>query len=466
MVTITRSLQVERSVEDTYNYLADFSSTEQWDINVITAAKLTAGLPSVGTRFSLVAKSGGSKVPVDYEIAELEPNRFIRLKGEAKNFSLVDSINLSAIDDSSTKIDYHIEVDFHAGIGRVAELFPSTLDPMTDSAFDGLIRALNDHQEPISHSSQLSDKLVLPSMLNFTKRGYLKAQKRWKGLAVNLTGKNAVITGATSGLGKETAFALGKMGANILVVARNPEKAQKLAEEVTLETGRTTHTVIANLESIAETHRAAEQIKAIFPKIDILVNNAGALFNERQVTEERLERSLALLLVSPFTLTQDLLPELKAAEQARIINVSSGGMYTQPVFLNDLNYEQGKYDGPQAYARAKRGLVDMTELWSRVYKDTNMTFNAMHPGWADTPAVAESLPSFYRITKPFLRTPKEGADTIIWLAAAKEAQDQNGLFWLDRQPHTTAIFPKTQSSQEKQQKLYARLCELEQSLRG
>ena len=254
------------------------------------------------------------------------------------------------------------------------------------------------------------------------------------------------------------------MGASVLVVARSAAKIEALAAEIFQETGQTIIGVIADLSSLQETARAAEEITAHFDRIDILVNNAGALFNERIVTPELLEKSFALLLLSPFVLTEGLLPNLLRAEQGRVINVSSGGMYTQPVFLDDLQYEQGRYDGPKAYARAKRGLVDMTEIWTRQHADKPVTFNSMHPGWADTPAVASSLPGFYKVTKPLLRTPREGADTIIWLAAAKEAARESGKFWLDRQPHTTAIFPGTQSSPETQEKLYGLLKELAQEI--
>lgn len=463
MTTLARTITVERSVEHTYNYLADFSTTEQWDVNVLKAEKLTRGAPTTGTEFYVLAKSGPGKIPMSYQITELEPNKRIRLRGKAKNFSLTDTITFEPVTESTTRIHYTIDVDFAGIIGKLAERFPQTLDPMADRALAGLTRALNDQKEPISQPSALADKLVIPGMLHFTKLGYRNAKKHWKGIAADLSGKSAVITGATSGLGKETAVALAKMGADVLVVARNSSKAEDLAAEILEETGQQIKTVIADLSLIADTLAAAKQIRSEYPVIDILVNNAGALFNDRQLTEEQLEQSFALLLLSPFVLTESLLPCLKAAPQARVINVSSGGMYTQPIYLDDLHYEQGTYDGAKAYARAKRGLVDMTEVWAQQHATSNICFNAMHPGWADTPAVASSLPGFYKFTKPLLRTPKEGADTIIWLAAAKEAAEQTGKFWLDRQPHTTSIFPGTRSGEQKQQQLYKKLCELQQA---
>lgn len=464
MTTLSRTLTVERPLTDTFQYLADFSTTEQWDVNVLRADKLTPGTPAPGTEFSIIAKSATGKMPMKYQIMDITPNQRIRLRGKTKGLTLTDTITFEALSPAKTRIDYSVDVDLEGFTGKITEAFPGLFDPMIDRAIAGLARALNDRLEPISEPSRVADKLVLPGMFKFTRRGYLTAKKSWKGLAANLSGKQAVVTGATSGLGKETAMALAKMDADVLVVARSASKVEALREEIRLETGKTIHSVIADLSSIAETARAAEEIAATFATIDILVNNAGALFNERIVTPELLEKSFALLLLSPFVLTESLLPNLQRAAQGRVINVSSGGMYTQPVYLDDLQYEQGSYDGPKSYARAKRGLVDMTEVWTRQHADASVTFNAMHPGWADTPAVASSLPGFYKVTKPLLRTPREGADTIIWLAAAKEAARESGKFWLDRQPHTTAIFPGTQSSPKTQEKLYGVLKELAQEI--
>lgn len=449
---------MKRSLQQTFNYLADFSTTEQWDVNVLQANKLTLGMPTIGTEFQILAKTGRNKTPMSYKILDLDPNCFLELRGEAENFTLVDTIRFEALSEHQTRVHYTINIQMSGLVGKVVEKFPELLGPTTDRALNGLTRALNDEAEAIRKPSVLADRLVLPGMLNFTRRGYRKAKQHWKGIATDLTGKNAVITGATSGLGKETALALSKLGADVLVVVRDRNKAEELANEVELESGRPLKTVIADLSSVKASLAAVEEIKTQMQRIDILVNNAGALFNERTLTAENLENSFALLLLSPFVITEGLIDQLKAAHHARVINISSGGMYTQPIRLDDLQYRNEKYDGAKAYASAKRGLVDMTQVWAQ--KHPNISFNAMHPGWADTPAVESSLPTFYRITKPFLRSPKEGADTIIWLAAAQEPARKSGKFWLDRQAHSTAIFPGTRSTAKEQQALYSQLTQM------
>jgi NAD(P)-dependent dehydrogenase (short-subunit alcohol dehydrogenase family) len=206
-----------------------------------------------------------------------------------------------------------------------------------------------------------------------------------------------------------------------------------------------------------EVRGLAERLLAEEPAIHVLVNNAGALFPDRARTREGIERTLALDLLSPFLLTNLLLPRMTESRPARIVNVSSGGMYTQRIRVDDLQYEKGRYSGSVAYARAKRGLVILTEMWAGDLQGKGVVVHSMHPGWADTPGVSSSLPAFYKATKKILRTPEEGADTIVWLAASREAALSTGRFWLDRQPHTTHVFPGTRETEAERKRLWEEL---------
>ena len=137
--------------------------------------------------------------------------------------------------------------------------------------------------------------------------------------------------------------------------------------------------------------------------------------------------TFATNVVGPFLLTNLLIPMLEASAPARIINVSSGGMYSQKIGVDDLQSEQGDFDGADACTRVPNAReVILTELWARGCAGTGVVVHAMHPGWADTPGVATSLPRFYRVTKPLLRTPAQGADTIVWLGAAAEPRPHLG----------------------------------------
>ena len=135
-------------------------------------------------------------------------------------------------------------------------------------------------------------------------------------------------------------------------------------------------------------------------------------------------------------------------------------MYSQKIQVNDLQNQRGQYSGSVAYARAKRGLMILTEEWAKRWSNDDISVNAMHPGWVDTPGVVDALPDFYRITKRVLRTPEQGADTITWLAAAKEAGLVSGKFWLDREQHPSHLSKRTVETKNQREQLLQALAEL------
>jgi NAD(P)-dependent dehydrogenase (short-subunit alcohol dehydrogenase family) len=128
-------------------------------------------------------------------------------------------------------------------------------------------------------------------------------------------------------------------------------------------------------------------------------------------------------------------------------------MHTQKIQPHDLSFRRTAYDGPTAYARAKRGLVILTESWAKELAPQGIRVHAMHPGWVDTPGLQSSLPVFHRLLGPLLRTPDQGADTITWLAASPVANRTSGLFWLDRQPRSTHVLRDTRESPAERQAL-------------
>ena len=180
----------------------------------------------------------------------------------------------------------------------------------------------------------------------------------------------------------------------------------------------------------------------------MLVLNAGALTHEYTVTGEGNELTLATHVLSPFLLTRALRPLLEASAPSRVIVVASGGMYTEPLDVDALDPEPAAYDGTKTYARCKRAQVVLAEEWTRELLDTGITVNAMHPGWADTPGLRTALPGFSRVVGPLLRTPEEGADTIVWLAAAPDAADLSGLFFLDRRARAKHRLRRTRRPDE------------------
>jgi dehydrogenase/reductase SDR family protein 12 len=161
-------------------------------------------------------------------------------------------------------------------------------------------------------------------------------------------------------------------------------------------------------------------------------------------------------VLGPFVLIDRLHQHMGPG--SRIINVSSGGMYGQALG-DDLQNEHG-YKGVTAYARTKRAEVVLTEQWAQ--RLSTPVVHAMHPGWAATPGIQTSMATFSRLVKPILRTPQQGADTIVWLGGSQVPLATSGLFWHDRRPRPTHLLPRTRETAEQR----ARLWELCASLAG
>ncbi|NLE80867.1 MAG: SDR family NAD(P)-dependent oxidoreductase [Rhodococcus sp.] len=256
-----------------------------------------------------------------------------------------------------------------------------------------------------------------------------------------LAGKTAMVTGANSGIGKATAEALARLGATVLLTVRNRERGEKARDEI-LDTvpDAQVRVEVCDMSNLGTVRAFAADLVNRVPGIDVLVHNAGVLPEARSETSEAHEITLATHVLGPILLTEALLPILGTSGGARIIFVSSGGMYTQSIPVDDLEYRQGDYRGAVAYARTKRMQVALTPILARRWAAQNASVYSMHPGWVATPGVAASLPGFQRLTAPILRTPADGADTIVWLAATARAPE-SGLFYHDRRPRTEHYLP-------------------------
>lgn len=299
-------------------------------------------------------------------------------------------------------------------------------------------------------------KLVDPTILfSFDRTGFnIHALSFRPGdLDVDLSGKRCLITGANSGIGYETALALADLGAQVVLLCRSLARGEQAAVRIREATGNRRVTVeeldISHLSSV----RAVARRLGDKP-VDVLVHNAGVLPAARTETEDGLELTLATHVVGPFVLTHMLSGSLQASKDARVIWVSSGGMYTQRLNTSDMNWNGRPYDGVRAYAETKRAQVVLSELWADELKGTSVVSNAMHPGWADTPSVRTSIPNFWRVTQWILRTPAEGADTAVWLAASNRGCQFTGRFFFDREPRRTHFLPNTCESQEDRRALW------------
>lgn len=263
-----------------------------------------------------------------------------------------------------------------------------------------------------------------------------------------LAGRVVVITGATSGLGYEAARTLAGLGASVEVVARDARKGEATCSELRDATGNPqVGLVVADTGDLAAVRRAAAELLRRHPAIHVLIHNAGALDDVRRESPQGIELTVASHVVGPFLLTGLLLPALRAGAPARVLWVSSGGMYSEPLSVERLEMPSGGYDGTTAYARAKRAQVTLAELWAKRLAGDRIVVNSMHPGWADTPGLARSLPTFRRVVGPLLRSPADGADTLVWLAVDEGApSEQSGHFWHDRRPRPLHRLASTRRS--------------------
>jgi NAD(P)-dependent dehydrogenase (short-subunit alcohol dehydrogenase family) len=275
-------------------------------------------------------------------------------------------------------------------------------------------------------------------------------------LDVDLSNRRCVVTGANSGIGYETALALADLGAEVVLLCRNPERGEQAVERIRTQTGNARVLLeIVDMSNLASVRAAAARLAAA--PVDVLVHNAGVLPDERIETPDGLELTLATHVVGPFLLTRLLRASLEKSPEARVVWVSSGGMYTRRLQLEDPNWTRRDYDGVIAYAETKRAQVVLSELWAEELRGSPIAVNAMHPGWADTPAVKSSLPRFHRITRNILRTPAEGADTVVWLAACPSLRS-TGRFFFDREERRTHLLPFTRETERDRRALW-RLCE-------
>ncbi|WP_406286807.1 SDR family oxidoreductase [Embleya sp. NBC_00896] len=260
-----------------------------------------------------------------------------------------------------------------------------------------------------------------------------------------LKGRTVVVTGATSGIGEAAATGLARLGASVVLVGRDEERGRAARRRVVARVSGAEVTVRhCDVGSLPDVARLARELRAEHGPLHALVHNAGAMSAERAETAQGHERSLAVHVLGPH-----LLSRLVAADPAscsRVVWMSSGGMYTQRLPVDDIEYTRGTYRATTAHARTKRMQVVLAELWAEHLGAGGPVVHATHPGWADTPGLRSSLPTFRRVTAPLLRTPEEGADTAVWLCAADEPGTTTGLFWQDRRARPTHYRAATRES--------------------
>ena len=298
------------------------------------------------------------------------------------------------------------------------------------------------------------DWTVLPG---YSRLGYAVRSRSWadERPAGGLAGWSVLVTGASSGIGAATCERLARGGATVHMLVRDRERGERARAEIAARAGAgELELQVCDVSSMASVREFAERFVAEQPELHVLINNAGVMPPERTHTDEGLELTFATNVLGPFLLTGLLLPALRRGAPSRIVNVSSGGMYTQRLDADDLQLAGRDYEPSAFYAHTKRCEVILTELCQERLGDDALGFHSTHPGWADTPGVRDSLPTFRKVVGPLLRDERQGADTSAWLCWAAEPVRRPGLFWHDRRPRPTHKLPTTKESPEARERLW------------
>lgn len=248
------------------------------------------------------------------------------------------------------------------------------------------------------------------------------------------SGRVCVITGASGGIGKETAKGVARAGATAVLVVRSRERGEAARAEIVRDVpGADVHMVLADLSSQAEVRSAAAEIVARFPRVHALVNNAASFSWKRRTTVDGIEVQWAVNHLAPFLLTNLLLPRLAESAPARVVTVSSGAHHGGRMEWDDLQMARGRYRAFAMYARTKLANLLFTRELARRARGTGVTANAMHPGVVATDLLMNGFPPI-RLFRRWLRTPEQGAATAVHLATSPEVEGVTGEYFIDARP--------------------------------
>jgi retinol dehydrogenase 12 len=267
-----------------------------------------------------------------------------------------------------------------------------------------------------------------------------------------MQGKVCLVTGATLGIGKETAMGLARRGARVVIVGRDEARTRQTADWIAGESGNGQGDfLVADLSSQAEVRRLALHFKDKYPRLDVLVNNAGAIFTQREMTADGYERTWALNHLGQFLLTRLMLDRLKASAPARIVNVASSAHTSATIDFDNLQGEK-KFSGMRAYAQSKLANILFTYALARRLTGEGVSANCLHPGVIATgfghnaPGLVKTLVT---LARPFLTTPQKGAETSIYLAWSPEIANVSGKYFAKCSPTASSKLSADAALQEK-----------------
>lgn len=291
------------------------------------------------------------------------------------------------------------------------------------------------------------DKLLDASIFfSFDRSGYHRHENEFDETHHFKKGSRALITGGTSGIGKAAALEMARQGVDVVITGRNLQRGNDLA---------TNHSHLTFKElDLCDWSGFQALVKDLEP-LDHLVLNAGSMPEKFSTNREGVELQFASQLFGHYLLAHTLLAAGKLKAGARIVWVTSGGMYLKVLDLKTI-FKNPKYDKVDQYANVKRAQVTLLPFFKKQFPQ--QTVIAMHPGWAETPGVDESLPGFAKIMKGRLRSPLQGADTILWALSTKKTIESGALYF-DREkvsPHKFFFTRKSDKSGKELQELLSK----------
>ena len=252
-----------------------------------------------------------------------------------------------------------------------------------------------------------------------------------------MKGRRVVVTGATRGIGRHTALALARLGADLVLVVRDGGRGEAVAEELRAAGAPTAEVVVADFAALDEVRRAGETITSRHGAVDVLVNNAGAYFATRQLTKDGYEASFATNHLASFLLTKVLRPALERGDRARIVNVASDAHYRGTLDLDDPMGEK-RFDGWRAYCASKLANVLFTAELARRLAGTKVTANAVHPGVVASGFAQNNdkgvIALFFKVAAPLLLSEEKGARTSIHVASSPEVGGVTGAYFARSKP--------------------------------
>jgi NAD(P)-dependent dehydrogenase (short-subunit alcohol dehydrogenase family) len=254
-----------------------------------------------------------------------------------------------------------------------------------------------------------------------------------------MEGKICLITGANSGIGKETAKTLAKMNATIVMLCRDKERGEDAQREIIEQSGnKNVDLLICDLSSLQDINDFVTEFKNKYDNLHVLINNAGVMLKKRGLSVDGFEMNFAVHLLGPFLLTNLLLDLLKNSAPSRIINVTSAAHKRSKIDFEDLQSENKKYRLFSIYGISKLAEMLFTYELSRKLEETKVTANAVHPGVVATNLGRDQSKFSQWFARKFFKSPEEGAQTSIYLASSPEVEGITGKYFINKEPRESS----------------------------